>query len=377
VRLHPAAEELELIIPGRGTLIASAKTSTVGPGYHIFLCDLLRQLGDDLRIEWDPPAKDGDTGDDTGYFHNGDPETVTKEILAWLKGNSKWVLEQREGENHGIMLSMALGHQYLHDQPALTPVGPREWEWFEAVSADPRKGVDFFPWWSSGIGADFYFGRALVRMWTEVRWRTPLSEEEASLLEGVHCDLEHAFWLDSTRSYPWREWHALVRYLEEFGEDVECDDEAILRIIEERASEGSGPLIGYRRRPVRVDLGGRWSVEIPGEFAEEWDEDGNWSAWDSTRTVWFTSWSVKDHGQEKIAEEILKEPTLDGDETLEHRTSETISKATLRPYEEDGKSLWNLKSCTAAKDSLAVCNIYLEDINDRDWALQVWRSIEH
>jgi hypothetical protein len=40
-RLHPAAEEVEFTFVDGLHLTASANTSTVGPGYHIFVCDLL------------------------------------------------------------------------------------------------------------------------------------------------------------------------------------------------------------------------------------------------------------------------------------------------------------------------------------------------
>src|SRR5579859_5353467 len=38
VDLHPCAEEVEFIVPESGEVIVSAKTSTVGPGYHTALC---------------------------------------------------------------------------------------------------------------------------------------------------------------------------------------------------------------------------------------------------------------------------------------------------------------------------------------------------
>src|SRR5690349_15037902 len=45
-RLHPAAEDMEISFIGDGELTASANTSSAGPGYHIFLCDMLHRLGE-------------------------------------------------------------------------------------------------------------------------------------------------------------------------------------------------------------------------------------------------------------------------------------------------------------------------------------------
>jgi hypothetical protein len=70
--LHPCAEDLEIIVPEPGRVVASGKTSTVGPGYHTFACDLLQRLGVDLGVAWDEPDDESGTGDETGYFHGRD-----------------------------------------------------------------------------------------------------------------------------------------------------------------------------------------------------------------------------------------------------------------------------------------------------------------
>src|SRR5437870_41727 len=72
VQIHPGAEEVELCVPEPGRLIASAKTSTVGPGYHIFLCDRLRALGEHFGLAWHDPDDAEGTGDETGYFFSHD-----------------------------------------------------------------------------------------------------------------------------------------------------------------------------------------------------------------------------------------------------------------------------------------------------------------
>jgi len=40
-QLHPAAEEIELSLIDPEHIVVSANTTTVGPGYHIFLVSLL------------------------------------------------------------------------------------------------------------------------------------------------------------------------------------------------------------------------------------------------------------------------------------------------------------------------------------------------
>src|ERR1700733_10309429 len=52
VQIHPCAEEVEVSVPEPKACLVRAKTSTVGPGYHIFLCDLLRRFGAQFNVEW-------------------------------------------------------------------------------------------------------------------------------------------------------------------------------------------------------------------------------------------------------------------------------------------------------------------------------------
>src|SRR5262249_26333323 len=46
VTIHPAGEDVEFIVPEPGQVTVSAKTSTVGPGYHTALCQLLHRFGE-------------------------------------------------------------------------------------------------------------------------------------------------------------------------------------------------------------------------------------------------------------------------------------------------------------------------------------------
>lgn len=83
-QVHPAAGELYLSLVDLDHLVASAKTSTVGPGYHIFVCDLVRKLGEKFHLCW--LVDNEDYFDEGEYFFSGDRENVFKEMTAWLRG---------------------------------------------------------------------------------------------------------------------------------------------------------------------------------------------------------------------------------------------------------------------------------------------------
>lgn len=381
VSLHPCAEDVEIAVPGPGRVSISAKTSTVGPGYHAFLCDLLHRLGGDLDVAWEAPDEESGTGDETGYFHTGDRGALEGEFLRWLRGVARLVADGLGRDYEWMTISMEIGHHYHHHGPLVTPMGPRDPRWLAEVAEDPARGIDLFPWWSAGIGAPFYLGRAVARMWRDVRWRAPLADDEGRLLMDVHLDLARAYRLDATLDYPWREWHELMDlieahfgYVERAGADVEAE-------VHRRAATGpaaTAPLIGYRRRPVRIDLTDGWSIEVPGDMAEDWDEEGLWIARDAGRAIFFKSYSLsRDDGSRPCAGDILDGLTLPDGRRLDHRDEEVIGRAVLTAPDEDEDPAWQLIGHHVVDGGLAACNIIFGDRDECEWAIATWRSLGH
>lgn len=378
--LHPCAEDVEIAVSEPGRVAVSAKTSTVGPGYHAYVCDLIHRLGDGLAIEWDSPGEGSGSGDETGYFRSGDRGALEEEFLRWLGGVARIVADGLARDYQWMMISMAIGHHFRHHGPLVTPLGPRDVRWLRAVAEDPGRGIDIFPWWPPGIGAPYFLGRALTRMWRDVRWRAPLDADEGRLLMDVHLDLARAHRLDPAPDFPWREWCELMDqieahfgYIEMPGDDVEWD-------VRRRAAGAAvdPPLIGYRRRPVRVDLTDGWSIEIPGEMAEEWDDEGLWTARDAARAVFFRSYRPsKEDGSEPRIPEILDGLTLPDGRRIEHRTEGMIGRAALVVPDRDDEDGWRLAGHNVVDGGLAVCNVLFRDPDERDWAVATWRSLEH
>ena len=139
--------------------------------------------------------------------------------------------------------------------------------------------------------------------------------------------------------------------------------------------------IGYRRFPVRVQLDGGWSIEVPGELARERNEDRTWDAWDRTRTVWFQALQfTKKDGQPPTAAEAAEvgRRSLPDGEALPPLVRDGLrGEAVFGSVEEDGRTLWRLSGVTGAAGQLAVCNVYIENPADRDWAVRTWHSLRH
>ena len=209
-----------------------------------------------------------------------------------------------------------------------------------------------------------------------------LTDEEGRLQMDVHLDLARAYRLDRSLAYPWREWVELMDAIEgHFGyvEMVEDDLEAEVR---GRASAiglaDPETLIGYRRRPVRIDLTDGWSIEVPGEMAEEWDDEGLWIARDAGRAVFFKSYSLsQEDGSEPAAAEILDGLTLPDGHRLEHSDEGVIGRAVLTPPDGDDDPGWQLIGHNVIDGGLAACNIIFGDPDQRDWAIATWRSLGH
>jgi hypothetical protein len=334
------------------------------------VCQIVRRLGEENGVAWLPEGEDG-SRDETGYFFEGDRGRVEAEMLQFLRAIAAIVDENVRAGHGGMALGMPISHSY---QGGLikTPVGDRDEAWLGRVMADARNGIDLFPWWGDGLGADFYLGRAVCEMAMNVRWRpAEYDTERWDEMDDVHRDLLRAYQLDPTLNYPWREWVELMGLIE--VDAGELDEE-----IRRRAETAEGPLLGYRRRPVWVSLVGGWSITIPGEFEEQW-EKGTWSAWGGGRTIWFSCWSYEREGDApRSAEDILANRRWDYEgEELTHRKGPLVGRAVRRPYEEDGERMWNLKGLSAVPGGLALCNIFYPDESDAEWAVRQWHSLNN
>lgn len=364
VGLHPAAEDVSFCFEG-GALCLSAKTSTVGPGYHAFVCDLAHRLEPVLGAPWRGPGDDEPIGDETGYFQSGDRAALEAELLRWVRGLCDVVAERVAEGASGLLVSLPTDAQYEFDGVMATPMGPRDAAWLSEVLRRPERGMDLFPWWEPGLGAGHARGRALARMWTEVRWRAPMTEAERRTLALVDADLRRAHRLASGGELPWAEWAELVRWL---GLEDPVAREVLAR------GQALRPAIGYRRRPVRVSLPGGWSVRVPGEMATQLDDDGTWSASSPGRTVWMSSFRVGDPEAKPLsAEATLPTRAREGEPFAIEVPPGQAGRAS-RVSETDGTTV-TLE--LAVPNRLAVFTVALDDGDDLPFVRALASSVHH
>ena len=266
------------------------------------------------------------------------------------------------------------GHQFDVTEPILTQLGPRDMRWLQAVIKEPSLGRDIFPWWEDGHGAEYHLGRALCYMWNSLRWREPLTETEAELLETILRHLDSAYSLDPDLEFPWREWSQIIDFL---GTNYELTD-----FVEEMADKsdlafGRLSLVGYRRFDVRKNLGGGWSVAIPGTFVEELEEGQTFLAYDETRNVRVTCMSATDSsGNTLDAAEILRKIRVI-DDPISYEKGKVLGRAFFEKIEEEDATFWMLRGVSAASGTFAQVTICFEEEDEQPWALSIWRSLDH
>lgn len=365
--LHPTAEDVEISFVDSTHLTVSAKTSTTGPGYHIVVGRMLRAMAAAFGLQWIDTSADEETEylDETGYFFTGDEELVYDEMLAWLKGLCGSFFDGTFG-NGTTMLCLPMDDSYPNEPDrAVTPLGPRNLGWLEKTAKDPLRGRDFFAWWNPEPDAEYFRSRALARMWREVRWRKPSTDAERDVLKYCLNSLEIAHKLDAALEYPWAEWAEMLEY-------SESNDE-ISGEVRSRAT--ALPTIGYRRRNVAVGLPGHWRIQIPGSFTDlQYDDDGTTSAFDPPRELWFDSYSFTESTPEAF--ERRRAEILTQNSELVHEAERYIAAANIKKRD-NGESEWFvLSSSNVCVVGRSVCTIVFIDPNDREWAINTWKSLQ-
>ena len=219
---HPAAPPVAIALDG-AELVVRGETWQVGPGYHADVLALFAPLLDELDLAWDAPAL---------------PQ-IQDAMCAWFAD------ELRAGRTRFLERPFV-----VEGAAVLTPLGPRDVAWRDAVLANPRHAADAFAWWDEGPGRAAR-SRALLALWNEVPCREPLDDDERALLERVEEDLAAA---------------------RKAGLEVPDDD------------------VGYRRYDLDVDLSGGWTVRLGGGFVGKWEDDGaRYWATDGERAIEFQS----------------------------------------------------------------------------------------
>lgn len=366
VSCHPVAADVAIAASDSGRVAIEAALGPVGPGYQTFVARLVQRIGIEHEIEWSTDD-DADGLSPTDLATAAERSNAERAYLAWLGTGLVGAGEARRRGANGIHLGTPPGVRFDFDGAIATSLGPRDDEWLEQAVGDPRIAIEVAPWWADAIDARALLNRALCLIWTQVRWRPPAEPEEKAVNEEVLRLLSRAFPLDPSLAYPWREWRELAGY--------RGTVDAMTRQVEARAARTpSGPLVGYRRRPVRV-LHEGWEIEVPGGFAER-RSDEEWWGGDGGRTIALAATETGTDEGPMPADDFLRQVARDlGPDALSHEMGEVVGRARLSTDPTSGVEVGVLEGYSAVRGRGAAIRITFDDSADWQWALDMWRSL--
>jgi hypothetical protein len=371
IRLHPAARPVRIAAADGGQLTVTSATSPVGPGYHTYVCRLLRRMGDELNIAWAPAGDAGNEGasrDTTGFFQSGDRADAERGHLAWLH---RALLEASDARRRGVTalhLETPPETRFNFSGALATVLGPRSEEWLERAVGDPRVATDVWPWVADAMDGRYLLGRALSMLWLEVRWRPPTGPEESALLDEVLALLRKAYPLDPDLPYPWAAWRELLA-LRDHG------DLATGQLVDrmDRTVEGAPP-VGYRRAPVTIIHQG-WALDIPGSFAEHRGEE-EWTGGEARRSVTIAATETGEGGEPMSADDFLDRVAGHlANDSLEHEDGPLRGRARLSTETSSGIEVATVEGYSAVRGRGAAIRIVIDDPLDWKWALDTWRDL--
>lgn len=329
--LFAGAPPMRFVVGSDAELAISGDAAPLGPAFIAELIERLAPILEELDFVWSEPF----------------------DLAATQAAMCAWLAEELRGAEQ-VRVGAPTTRRFRIDAPVLTPLGPRDTAWRDAVLADPARAADAFPWWENKPGHRER-ARALISMWSEVAWREPLDSAEREVMKAVDDDLRAARKADKDLALPWADWRELLA-------NLGIDDEEVT----EKAGTAES-VIGYRRHDLDVELSGGWSVRLPGGMVGRWEDDGaKYWATDGDRAVEFTSLTITgatDSGKLlAVAEEA--NPVVDRFvEDQRHGRAEAF-------VDEEVPVVVGL---VAAAPHVGILTI---KGGDQAWALATWRSLQ-
>jgi len=326
--LHPFAPAIRIAVAADGELVVTGQAGGVGPALVDDVAARLAPVLDELDYAWIEAPSPRDA------------------ILAWLAGELAGGARQ---------IGMPAGRRFVIDAAVQTAMGPRDAAWRDAVLADPAAGRDAFAWWDRGPG-QLARSRALLAMWHEVPWRAPVDDDERAMMARVDADLAAARDADAALALPCAEWAELAALL---GDDA--------RAAELRGRATGPAAIGYRRFDMVIEVGGGWSIALPGAFVGRWEDDGDrYWATDGRRVVEVERFETAEHDAEWLVDAA---PPL---HPVIERLDDGARRGRAEAHDEDDVHVVHGMVAVAPQVAMVTCR---GAAADHAWALATWRSL--
>lgn len=370
VVLHPAAEAVFFVWDPDGTVSASSKTSTVGPGYHAYAIDVVRAVGQRVGINWDW------SDDETGYATRGDFADLQKQMAEFLRILANAFLKDDKLRDTSIAVNMAPGAPVAAEGGpwSITPIGPRGRSFWEALARGEnltQHAREFYPWWNRERDASYYHKTGQTLLWTEINWRPPKDEaEESAMRLAIDC-FERAAEMNPKLPIPEKEIAELKQLLD---------------LGEEDPFPGLDPsLMGYFRKVIHRPLPGPWKIALPGWWPEEFDEQsGVLYIGIGSLGVHVTVHTITGPGPEgkaPTAENLAKPDKEDvpkGAKPVRIRRNDQVGYYWIYHHQDEDpdETGWVLAGFMAVDGCVANITCWLGQTQNSDWAIKAFSSVE-
>jgi hypothetical protein len=363
VTVHPCEETVNFEFVN-GNLICSAKTNSVGPGYHAYLVELVEKIGTELQIQWIWHLEEGEEYylDETDYYSHRDFKQLQFEMLKWLKALAKSFTE--EGENEQCMFTMPLGYPRMkRDYFAVSPIRIWTRELFQRIAESEIKdlewaGREFFIWWNKTDDEYFYTKTGIALLNVECPWHFPADEKEKKLLLIIDNCFELSKKLNPQIDLPLTDWITVKSFLDEKETDIPDTD------------------FGYKKHLMTFDLAGKWMIDLPGNLYYAVDENTE-VYYDHERNIRSICYTRNDDKtDQEYADGFFKNKDNAGTEFLTSGTN--IAGKAIVFYaidKEIEQEYWVLQGVKVKGDKFVFSTICYPGEDYKQWAIDTWNSI--
>lgn len=374
--LDPLAEPIMFTIEDNRDLVASAKTSTLGPGYHAMVVALLDTIAESLgtKFQWSADEE----GDETGYAVDRDFAALQQSFARFTSELARLALGTDDAEDGCMWLNWPIGSAQpatLPEWAAASPSGPLTRAWLTRAVEGPDEGMcrAFYPWWNRERDAHYWAASCRAMIWSSIRWHPPTSEHESELMDLCLACADRALELNPEIELPNAEL-AEIRALKTMDPDA---------FDTPPASEG----LGYFRGMVRHQLPGDWTVELPGYYFTAWEDDGGSAVFafaDRSLHIATMSFDVSERATDADRQRFLHDATtMDlskypaGARLVQFHEGDHRGVAAIFTDSGPDGSFTIVQGQMAVFGEMAVATITLGDPNDVPWAESVIKGLRH
>lgn len=118
-----------------------------------------------------------------------------------------------------------------------------------------------------------------------------------------------------------------------------------------------------------------WTFAVDSDFQCRF-ENGSLVYWRPGHTLYIDVFDCEPGEEITAIEAMLADRVREPKETYDIDEDDLISHAYLLPEDDDGRTYWGLNTLTASRGSVLAVSFYFDDENDKEWALNMWKTIK-